>query len=115
MSDIKLENYQDIINKVVEELKGLYGDKLRKIVLYGSYAKGTQNEESDIDIAVLVDEDEQVLKDYENKLDEIISEIGYRSFKLISIVDISYQRYMQYKEILPYYKNIENEGIVLYG
>ncbi|WP_235375225.1 hypothetical protein [Anaerocellum danielii] len=56
-----------------------------------------------------------MLKDYENKLDEIISEIGYRSLKLISIVDISYQRYMQYKEILPYYKNIENEGIVLYG
>ncbi|AZT90555.1 nucleotidyltransferase domain-containing protein [Caldicellulosiruptor changbaiensis] len=115
MSDIKLENYQDVINKVVEELKELYGDKLKKIVLYGSYAKGTQNEESDIDIAVLVDEDEQALKDYENKLDEIISEIGYRSLKLISIVDISYQRYMQYKEILPYYKNIENEGIVLYG
>ncbi|BCS80929.1 nucleotidyltransferase domain-containing protein [Anaerocellum diazotrophicum] len=45
MSDIKLENYQDVINKVVEELKELYGDKLRKIVLYGSYAKGTQNEE----------------------------------------------------------------------
>ncbi|WPX07782.1 nucleotidyltransferase domain-containing protein [Anaerocellum danielii] len=51
MSDIKLGNYQDIINEVVEELKGLYGDKLKKIVLYGSYAKGTQNEESDIDIA----------------------------------------------------------------
>ncbi|WAM33029.1 nucleotidyltransferase domain-containing protein [Caldicellulosiruptor morganii] len=115
MSDIKLEKYQDIINEVVEELKGLYGDKLKKIVLYGSYAKGTQNEESDIDIAVLVDEDEQVLKDYENKLVEIISEIGYKSLKLISIVDISYQRYMQFKEILPYYKNIENEGIVLYG
>lgn len=115
MSDIKLENYRDIINEVVERLKSLYGDKLKKIILYGSYAKGTQNEDSDIDIAVLIEEEEQVLRNYEDKLVEIISEVGYKSLKLVSIVDISYQRYMQYKEILPYYKNIEDEGIVLYG
>jgi uncharacterized protein len=33
-----------------------------KIILFGSYAKGTQNEDSDIDIAV-------ILKDYNNLID----------------------------------------------
>ena len=42
------------INKFIEETKKLYN--ITAIILFGSYAKGTQNEESDIDIAVISDD-----------------------------------------------------------
>ncbi len=42
------------VNKFVEEIKKQYN--VTEIILFGSYAKGTENEDSDIDIAVISDE-----------------------------------------------------------
>ncbi len=42
------------INKFIEEIKKRYN--VTAIILFGSYAKGTQNEDSDIDIAVISDD-----------------------------------------------------------
>ncbi len=42
------------ISRFIELIIPEYNPK--KIILYGSYAKGSQNENSDIDIAVVVDE-----------------------------------------------------------
>ena len=39
------------VNKFVKEIKKQYN--VTEIILFGSYAKGTQNEDSDIDIAVV--------------------------------------------------------------
>jgi len=55
---IKLEHIKkdilDNINKFIEEIKKHY--KITAIILFGSYAKGTENEDSDIDIAVISDD-----------------------------------------------------------
>ena len=44
----------DSVNKFVEEIKKHYN--VTAIILFGSYAKGTANENSDIDIAVISDD-----------------------------------------------------------
>lgn len=44
----------DSINKFIEEIKKKYN--VATIILFGSYAKGTENENSDIDIAVVSDD-----------------------------------------------------------
>ena len=44
----------DSINKFVKEIKKKY--RITAIILFGSYAKGTANEDSDIDIAVISDD-----------------------------------------------------------
>lgn len=46
----KLEELRRIINRHREELEGKY--KVKNIAIFGSYARGEQNEESDIDILV---------------------------------------------------------------
>lgn len=38
-----------------ESLAGLYGDRLVGVYLYGSYARGDATEDSDIDIAVVLE------------------------------------------------------------
>ena len=48
-------NIQNSINKFVEESKKILGDRIKKIILYGSYARGDYNNSSDIDILVLTD------------------------------------------------------------
>ncbi len=44
----------NIINKYIDEIKKHYN--VSEIILFGSYAKGTQNEDSDIDIAIISDD-----------------------------------------------------------
>ena len=42
------------IQKYIEKISQYY--KIEAIILFGSYAKGTENEDSDIDIAVISDD-----------------------------------------------------------
>ncbi len=51
-------NIRKSIDKFVEEIKKKYN--VTAIILFGSYAKGTENENSDIDIAVISNEFEDV-------------------------------------------------------
>ncbi|WP_421827845.1 nucleotidyltransferase domain-containing protein [Larkinella sp.] len=43
--------------EVTDIMKRHYGDRLAKILLFGSYARGDFNEESDVDYLVLLDEE----------------------------------------------------------
>ncbi len=46
---------QNLIATLKRGLEGLYGDRLRGVYLYGSYARGNQNSDSDIDVLVVLD------------------------------------------------------------
>jgi uncharacterized protein len=53
-----------VIKDFTETMKNHYGDRLSKIILYGSYARGDFNEESDIDfMVVLKDEEVRAVKE----------------------------------------------------
>ncbi len=46
---------RSIAHAVAEDLKDLYGRRLRKVVLFGSWARGDAHPESDIDLLVVLD------------------------------------------------------------
>lgn len=108
------EQLNTILSEVTEKIKKLYGSKLKKIILYGSYAMGRQDEESDIDLMVLIDIDESQLRNYDKELNEIISDIGYRYVRVLSLIDMSYEKFNKWVDVVPFYKNVRNEGIVVY-
>ncbi len=41
--------------RLKEGLKGLYGERLRGVYLFGSYARGEQDRESDVDVLIVLD------------------------------------------------------------
>jgi predicted nucleotidyltransferase len=41
--------------KLEEELKALYGDRFRRLLLYGSYARGDQRDGSDVNLLLLLE------------------------------------------------------------
>ena len=98
-----------------EMLQRVYGNKLKAVILYGSVARGTATEESDIDIMVLIDGTAQELRAFEDQLSDVSTDISIKYFKVFSIIDISYQEYMQWMNTLPFYKNVSQEGVVLYA
>ena len=99
----------------VKIAKEIYGDKLLKVILYGSYARGDFNEDSDIDLLFLVDappeKERQGFYDFLDKAFDI---------KLESELDFqpivkSVYTFEHWKEYLPFYRNIMNEGEVIYA
>ena len=115
LETIKDKRFLAILFDVKEKVIGLFGDKLRQLVLYGSYARDEQDPESDIDIMILVDENEDKLQEYRPGIVEIMTDLSLKYDTLISLSRKTYSHYIEYLDILPYYQNIYNEGIEIYG
>jgi predicted nucleotidyltransferase len=47
-------NIRDVIRKLEERLKTLYGERYQDLLLYGSYARGDAREGSDVDLLLLL-------------------------------------------------------------
>lgn len=50
------DNIKSILEEVKKTLEKIYGDKLKGIILYGSYARGDFTDGSDIDLIILLEE-----------------------------------------------------------
>ena len=48
-------NRDQLLESIKHRLEDVYGDRLRGVVLYGSHARGEAEEDSDIDLMVLLD------------------------------------------------------------
>ena len=115
MEQIKDENIRKMLVELAESLCHVYGDKLRSVISYGSVARRTQTEESDIDIMILIDGSNDELRQYDDKLNDISTDFSLKYFKVLSVVDVSYQEYLDWKNLSPFYKNVSEEGVVLYA
>ena len=83
-----------------------------RIVLFGSRAKGTALERSDIDIAVILRQ--ELSHDKRAEFLEWSAEFDMKYEKVFSFIDIEKEKIEQWGDILPFYKNIQKEGIVLW-
>jgi predicted nucleotidyltransferase len=112
---IKDKRFLTILEEVRKEVPELFGDKLRQLILYGSYARNEQNPESDIDIMILVDEDEDRLRKYRERIVDIMTDLSLKHDTFISLTDETYNRYNEYLDVLPYFENVYKEGVEING
>ncbi|HJB90485.1 MAG TPA: nucleotidyltransferase domain-containing protein [Candidatus Eisenbergiella merdigallinarum] len=115
MDKIRDEKLKSILQEMSELLHQVYGNRLKAVILYGSVARGTQEKDSDVDIMVLVDATDTELKKYDERLSDVSTEMALKYFMVFSIIDVRYQEYMDWREVSPFYKNVDKEGIVLYA
>jgi len=67
------ERAREIAGRAKHELERLYGPRLRGIYLYGSCARGDIDEDSDVDICIVLDEISSRFAEHER-----VSELGSR-------------------------------------
>ena len=107
------------ISAVTEELsrnaQGILGDRLRKIILYGSYARGDYEEHSDLDIMVLADFEEDEYKALESEIDKVASDLGLDNDIIVSVMLNKENLFMSRLHISPFYRNVLSEGVEIYG
>ncbi len=93
----------EIVQKYVEKICENY--KVYAIILFGSYAKGTNNENSDIDIAIITDDFENDIFDEELNLMKLRRKIDTR-------IEPHLIRIKDYKNAeTPFIKEVIDTGI----
>ena len=105
-----LAELDSITKEMVECYHTYYGKNIVGIYLYGSYARGDFDNQSDIDITAVVKGDRL---DLQNKLKAVwdySTDVGLEHDVVISPTVIPYDEFEKYKKTLPYYMNIEKEG-----
>ncbi len=99
-----------ILSRFKDQAKKTYGQRLKNIILYGSYAKGTAKQDSDIDLMIVLSEMESAFNEID-RLNEIKFSIGLEYDVYISTNPVTQDIFFHSR--LPIIKNAIREGIEL--
>ncbi|MCL2207520.1 MAG: nucleotidyltransferase domain-containing protein [Fibromonadales bacterium] len=106
----------DVISRIIQSLVGL---NVYKIILFGSYAKGTATEDSDIDLVVILDTEEfaktfDERKDRRRPISTALLEVNYQFPMDIIVYSKGEFEYLKNREDF-FIQEIEETGKELYG
>jgi len=100
-----------MLEKLNAQLHALFGSHLKATILYGSYARGDEDEESDVDVLILVDLPREEIVNYRRPVARIAGEYLFSDNILIAPIIENQIFYEQHLDVLPFYKNIAHEGV----
>ena len=103
-----------IMRDVYTKMRDLYGDDLEKVILYGSYARGDYDEESDIDVMVLVRCGDKKIRELHDDFISCMSDLCLEHEIMIAILVKSIDYFDEWKDYMPLFRNIVKDGIEIY-
>lgn len=96
------------MRELKEGLAQIYGDRLKAVYLYGSYARGDYREGSDVDVMLLLKTYRNYWKEYMRSSD-YVSDISLKYDVTVSYILI---KEVQWREAdKPILRNIQREGV----
>lgn len=104
----QLDRIMPVLQKYKTDIKQLYGEQMDSLILYGSYARGDANEESDIDVLVLLKEMQSPYSEI-RKMGKINNSYLLTYEFIISPIPTTTESFLNHET--PLYRNIKNEGI----
>jgi len=105
-----MDRFKSVLLEVKQVLTELYKDQLKNIILYGSYARGEQRQDSDIDLAIILRGDIITFKEIDRIIDQIY-DIELKYNLLISVHPISEKRFENEKN--PFLLNVKEDGVLI--
>lgn len=93
------------------ELSKILNSHIKKAILYGSYARGDFDKDSDIDIMILVDLDD--FKTCEDKIIDLTYDFNLEHGVEIKPVVQNISHFEHWKNAYIFYNNISREGVLI--
>ena len=100
-----------LTSDMVQEYRRVYGKDIETILLFGSYARGDQGTDSDVDIVAIVHGERMDLQERLKEIWDVSVDIGLENDVVVSATVIPFDEFEMFKRILPYYINIVKEGV----
>ena len=86
------------------------GSKIKQVIVYGSYVRGEENKESDVDVLVIVDDSLNPF-DVRKSLSDFVFNVLLEKGELISVMAIPEGFFQSYNT--PFLLNVKEEGMVV--
>jgi len=99
---------EPLLPRIKKLLERIYGDRLVEVILYGSFAKSTPTEDSDIDVAVVLKGEVYKAKEIDT-IYEVLYELMLETGEFISVFPLSEEEVGN--SVWPLYHHIRTEGI----
>lgn len=106
---------ETVMHAFARDIKKIFGKQLKKVIIYGSYARGDFTENSDIDVMILVSLAEEEIHQYTDQVSDCAFEYLLKYGIDISPVVRNETHFNYWVENLPYYRNVQNDGVVING
>ena len=106
-------NINEALEKLKEGVQKIFGDRAKKVILYGSYARGDFNKHSDIDVMILTDIPEEEIFEYKDRIWDYAYDIDLEYDIIISVLVKNISVFNEWLEYIPFYMNVQKEGVVL--
>ncbi len=104
-------NLNALTAKFKQAMEELYGERLAKVILYGSYARGDFQSESDVDFMVVLKDNElKRLQEIERTTDAVLR-LFDKYGRLISCMPTTEETYTSNNFL--FYRNVRQEGKLL--
>ena len=101
----------EILASVYASCNRISGGKIHDAILYGSYARGEQNAESDIDILLTADLSQEQIAAHRRAVSAVSSALSLEHDVTVSIHVVPLTQFQRYADFLPFYQNVLKEGI----
>lgn len=107
------DNLSLLLERYRRAIVQILGNRLKRIILYGSYARGDYRQDSDMDIMILADIQPEEISSYADRIYDITYDFEEQYGIEINPVIQSMQTYEQWKNVYPFFMNIEKDGVAV--
>jgi predicted nucleotidyltransferase len=106
-------NALQLLRKYRRAIESVSDKHIKKVILFGSYARGDFRDDSDIDVMILVDFDENSTqaKLYEDKIYDVTYDFNWENDTEIMPVVKNIQQFDYWKKSYLFYRNVETEVV----
>ena len=106
-----MQDIDIILKRLKADLKAALGNKIEDLILFGSYSRGDNTKNSDIDLLILVNS--RLTRDETRKVDQLIAVHSLENEVVIS--GLVYPKETYHRFNTPFLLNVKEEGILVDG